>query len=127
MNADIERCPPIDVVEAIRADERAKYAATLNELEALAVLDAELGKLGRAAQKRVMRWTVDKFRPRTALPIGPNHALLVGLVAGACTGIDNADVQLLDDAEGNHAAEFLIDRPSGIWRVSVRPERVKEP
>jgi hypothetical protein len=60
-------------------------------------------------------------------PIGPNHALLIGMVAGACMGIDPASVRLLDDADGTHTDEFLIDRPSGVWRVSVKPERVDEP
>jgi hypothetical protein len=68
--------------------------------------------------------------PRAELPgeapVGPNHALLVGTIMGACMAQGLA-VRMLDTPEGVHTDEFLIDRPSGTWRVLVMPEAVDEP
>jgi hypothetical protein len=53
-------------------------------------------------------------------PVGPNHAL-------AAFGERLGEVLILDTADGIHTDAFLIERPSGSWRVTVKPEDVREP
>jgi hypothetical protein len=62
-------------------------------------------------------------------PVGPNHALLIGMVAGALAAFGErlGEVLILDTADGIHTDAFLIERPSGSWRVTVKPEDVREP
>ena len=58
-------------------------------------------------------------------PIGPNHAFLIGELAGLAQHLGT--VRVLDDSDGDHTDTFIVVRPSGYWRVTVRPERVIEP
>jgi hypothetical protein len=61
-------------------------------------------------------------RPPGNPPQGPNHALLIGMVAGLCA--TRFDTEILDTPDGIHTDQFLISRPSGLWRIIVSPEDV---
>lgn len=62
-----------------------------------------------------------------APPVGSNHALLIGELIGAVARTQLGFLTILDDVDGVHTDAFLIERPSGTWRVTVKPERVSEP
>lgn len=69
-----------------------------------------------------------------ARPMSPNHALLVGMTAGALSqtlatalvetpaDLGEIAVEIMDDEEGNHLDTFRVRRNSGSYLVTVRPE-----
>jgi hypothetical protein len=57
-------------------------------------------------------------------PRGPNHALLIGMVAGLCAR--ECDVEILDTPDGVHTDALLVRRPSGLWRITISPEDVPQ-
>ena len=60
-----------------------------------------------------------------AAPVNQDHALLVGMIAGALTTFDErlGPVTLEDDGRGNYTGRIFIDRPrSGRWVLTVAPD-----
>lgn len=62
-------------------------------------------------------------------PLGGNHALLCGMVAGALLRIAAHDFQLEFESgdDGHLTGRLLVTRPSGVWAVVVVPVDVTEP
>jgi hypothetical protein len=63
-------------------------------------------------------------------PLGPNHALLCGMVAGALMRVADEHFQVEMEVDG---ADFTgrtlvarITRPSGLWAVEIVPLEVSE-
>jgi hypothetical protein len=62
--------------------------------------------------------------------LGPNHALLCGMVAGALARRPAGDDLLfeisLELVAANFTGRTLIRRPSGTWAVQIVPVEVSE-
>jgi hypothetical protein len=60
-------------------------------------------------------------------PLGGNHALLCGMVAGALARVERDDFKVTSEVDGNdYTGRTLITRPSGVWAVEVVPVKVDE-
>ena len=60
-------------------------------------------------------------------PLGPNHALLCGLVTGQLSQIRTFDYEAEPEIDGNdYTGRTLIHRPSGTWAVEVVPVEVDQ-
>jgi hypothetical protein len=65
--------------------------------------------------------------PETTRPLGANHALLCGMVAGALACVESDNFEVTSEVDGNDfTGRTLITRPSGVWAVEVVPVKVKE-
>lgn len=67
----------------------------------------------------------------TPRPLGPNHALLCGLVTGALLGVhplqDVGRFEVEPEVDGaDFTGRTLIRRASGTWAVSVAPVDVQD-
>ena len=59
----------------------------------------------------------------------PNHAILVGAVAGLCAKAEDHTPKLIHkshlppkDDDGLYENYFIIEQPSGKYRVTITPE-----
>jgi hypothetical protein len=60
-------------------------------------------------------------------PLGGNHALLCGMVAGALLCVEREDFKVTSEVDGeDFTGRTLITRPSGVWAVEVVPVDVKD-
>lgn len=63
----------------------------------------------------------------TIRPLGGNHALLCGMVAGALANVEAPDFKVTAEVDGDDfTGRTLVTRPSGVWAVQVVPVKVGE-